>query len=249
MLRLPLALVLAGALAGCQQDAADRDPVTLQESAAYVSGFNQGQQLHNVIEQDSIPFDTDLFLAGMRAGLRGDSARFSEAEVDSIMRAFGDTVRVQQEGRQARLAARNLSAQEAFLAENAARDSVQTTASGLQYVVVEEGDGPRPTADQAVTVHYRGRLLNGEQFDSSYDRGQPATFPVSGVIPGWTEALQLMPQGSTYRLYIPSDLAYGRTGPPQPGSPIGPNELLVFDVELLEVGATMPQQGQFRGRQ
>ena len=239
MPRLPLALVLAGAfaVAGCQDDAPA--PTTLAENAAYLAGFEQGQRMREGLTQDSIDFDAELFVAGVRAGLRGDSSRYTDAEADSIKRAFSDTLMAQQQAREGRRAERNRAAEERFLAENAQRDSVQTTASGLQYIVREEGTGPQPTADQSVTVHYRGRLLNGEEFDSSYERGQPATFPVSGVIPGWTEALQLMKEGAKYRLFIPSDLAYGPTGPPtMPGqqSPIGPNETLIFDVELVKVG-------------
>lgn len=122
---------------------------------------------------------------------------------------------------------------EKFLAENGKKTGVKTTASGLQYEVLTEGKGPHPKTTDTVTVHYKGTLLNGEEFDSSHSRGQPVTFPVSGVIPGWTEGLQLMSAGSKYKLYVPSALAYGEQGA---GVRIGPNETLVFEVELLSIG-------------
>lgn len=119
-----------------------------------------------------------------------------------------------------------------FLAENAKRPEVKVTPSGLQYEVLQEGDGPKPEATNKVTVNYEGRLINGTVFDSSYQRGEPISFPLQQVIPGWTEGLQLMPKGSKYRLYIPSELAYGEKG--TPGGPIGPNCALIFDVELID---------------
>ncbi len=129
-------------------------------------------------------------------------------------------------------AERNLQRGKDFLAENGKRPEVKTTASGLQYEVIVEGEGPKPTSDQSVTVHYTGKLLDGTVFDSSVDRGEPITFALRQVIPGWTEGLQLMPRGSKYRLFIPSDLAYGPRGA---GRDIGPNETLIFDVELLDI--------------
>jgi FKBP-type peptidyl-prolyl cis-trans isomerase FklB len=130
------------------------------------------------------------------------------------------------------LAAKNKADGEAFLAENAKQEGVVVTSSGLQYKVLEPGEGDAPTPADTVTVNYRGTLVDGTQFDSSYDRGQPATFPVQGVIPGWTEALQLMKPGSKYQLAIPAELAYGERGA---GQTIGPNSTLLFDVELISV--------------
>ncbi len=122
---------------------------------------------------------------------------------------------------------------EAFLQDNAKKDDVSVLPSGLQYRVVKTGQGPKPVASDEVTVHYRGRLVDGSEFDSSYSRGQPATFPVGGVISGWVEALQLMQEGDHWELYIPHQLAYGQRGAPPV---IGPNETLIFEVELLKVG-------------
>ena len=126
----------------------------------------------------------------------------------------------------------NREAGEAFLAENAKRPEVKTTATGLQYEIVKEGDGPMPTAQDSVTVHYTGKLIDGTVFDSSVERGAPATFGVSQVIPGWVEALQMMKAGSKWRLFIPSQLAYGPNGA---GPVIGPDSTLIFDVELIKV--------------
>lgn len=120
----------------------------------------------------------------------------------------------------------------AFLAENATKEGVQSTRSGLQYKVIEEGSGPTPTASDTVRCHYSGTLIDGSKFDSSYDRGQPAEFPVGGVIAGWTEALQMMPCGSKWEVYLPSEIAYGSHGA---GGAIGPDETLVFTIELLDI--------------
>jgi FKBP-type peptidyl-prolyl cis-trans isomerase FkpA/FKBP-type peptidyl-prolyl cis-trans isomerase FklB len=127
----------------------------------------------------------------------------------------------------------NLAAGQKFLAENGKKPNVKTTASGLQYEVVKQGDGPVPKDTDVVRVHYKGMLLDGKTFDSSYDRGEPATFPLTGVIPGWREGLALMPVGSKYKLWIPASIAYGETG--TQGGPIGPNATLAFEVELLEI--------------
>jgi len=132
---------------------------------------------------------------------------------------------------QQELAKKNLEAGQTFLAENADRDGIQTTESGLQYEIIEEGDGESPSAEDKVKVHYTGELISGEVFDSSRERGEPVTFGLNQVIPGWTEGLQLMTEGSRAKLYIPADLAYGPGG----NQRIGPNETLIFDVELLEI--------------
>jgi len=162
---------------------------------------------------------------GLADRLAGTETLVATDSVQTIVQTF------QQEQQEAKAAA-NQAAGEAFLAENAERPGVQVTASGLQYEVITEGDGPRPEASDQVTVHYRGTLLDGTEFDSSYSRGEPATFPLDRVIAGWTEGLQLMPVGSEYKFYIPSDLAYGPRGA---GGAIGPNATLVFEVELLEI--------------
>jgi len=152
----------------------------------------------------------------------------AKAEIQSF---FGEMEKKQQEAA-AKMAEANSAAGEAFLLENGKRVEVKTTPSGLQYEVLVDGDGPQPTAEDRVEVHYTGKLIDGTVFDSSVDRGMPATFGVTQVIPGWVEALQLMKAGSKWRLFIPSALAYGPQGA---GGIIGPNQTLIFDVELLKV--------------
>ncbi len=159
-----------------------------------------------------------LLVAGM-ASCSGNSESASESNVaatDTVVEEIKDNLTIGRE----------------FLAENAKNDSVKVTESGLQYMVLKEGTGAKPGPTDEVTVHYTGKLLNGTVFDSSVERGEPATFPLDGVIPGWTEGLQLMSEGSKYRLFIPSELAYGEQGA---GSDILPNSTLIFDVELIKV--------------
>jgi FKBP-type peptidyl-prolyl cis-trans isomerase FklB len=156
---------------------------------------------------------------------------YSVEELQAAMQAFQQKMMAEQQARHELQAAENVAAGEAFLTENAAREGIETTESGLQFEVLEPGTGDSPTAEDAVQVHYKGTLIDGTVFDSSYERGQPAEFPVGGVIAGWTEALQLMNCGSKWRLYVPSELAYGEQGV---GS-IPPHSVLVFDIELLEV--------------
>lgn len=199
-------------------DLADR---TQRDS--YAQGFVLGTQGRDM------PISKDAFVEGVRDGLL-ETGKLTEEEVQTALMDL--------QGLLAEAAAakgeENRAAGEAFLAENAARPGVQVTASGLQYEVIEPGDGPLPTATDLVTVHYRGTHLDGTEFDSSYSRNAPATFSLDGVIAGWTEGLQLMPVGTKCKLYVPGDLAYGPDV--RPGSPFGPNETLVFEVELLSIG-------------
>lgn len=148
------------------------------------------------------------------------------------MQEFSQKARDAKMQKRDELAATNLSAGKAFLEANKAKAGITTTASGLQYEVITQGTGPQPKPSDTVSVNYRGTLIDGTQFDSSYDRGQPAQFQLDAVIPGWTEALQLMPVGSKYRIYVPAELAYGERGA---GGQIGPNAALIFEVELLSI--------------
>jgi len=225
-----LAAVLT--LAACEQTADPGSLDTLDEKVAYIVGHDLGMALHDQMEQldaQNVELDNDLIVSAVRDGLNGDTLLFSEAEVDSLMRTFQDTL-------VARQSLANLRESEAFLAETAAQDSVQATESGLLYKVLEAGDGPSPALGDTVVVNYRGTLPDSTEFDSSFNRGQPARFVVGEVIPGWNEALQLMQVGAQYELYIPADLAYGDQAPPQ----IGPNRALIFEVELLDM---MPGPG------
>lgn len=172
------------------------------------------------------------FADGVAAVFDGLAPKMSYDEAKEEIRVYFEVMQKEQEAAAAKMAEANAKAGEDFLAENGKRADVHTLPSGLQYEVVTEGDGPVPTAQDQVEVHYTGKLIDGTVFDSSVDRGVPATFGVTQVIPGWVEALQLMKAGSKWRLYIPSALAYGPQGA---GNVIGPNQTLIFDVELLKV--------------
>jgi FKBP-type peptidyl-prolyl cis-trans isomerase FklB len=198
--------------------------MNLKEKISYIIGRDMATNL----KKQGIDIEANPFMTGLKEVLAGKPSTLSEGDVQEAMMAL------QQEMTQKQGAVGNVNKQsgEAFLAENKNKEGVNTLPSGLQYEVLEEGNGKSPSATDTVTVHYKGTLIDGTTFDSSYDRGQPATFPVNGVIAGWTEALQLMKEGSKWRLFIPSDLAYGTQGA---GDIIGPNSTLLFDVELLSV--------------
>ena len=172
------------------------------------------------------------FADGVAAVYNGLAPRMSYDEAKKEIQEYFTKMQAEQEAAQAQMAEVNAKAGRDFLEENGKRVEVKTTASGLQYEVLQEGSGKQPKAEDFVTVHYTGKLIDGTVFDSSVERGEPATFGVTQVIPGWVEALQLMSEGAKYRLYIPSQLAYG----PQGAGPIGPNQTLIFDVELIKVG-------------
>ena len=199
---------------------------TIEQRVSYGVGRQLGDQLRNNPFKE---FDITAVQAGIADALVNATSQVSDEDLNE---AFGIVSKKLQELEQA--AAKEASAEgEKFLAENAKRDEVTVTESGLQYEVITTGEGAKPSAESTVSVHYHGTFANGDVFDSSVERGQPASFGVNQVIPGWTEALQLMPKGAKYRLYIPQDLAYGAT--PHPGGPIEPYMALVFDVELLEI--------------
>lgn len=227
-----LAIAMTGLIAGCStaQDAAN-DPAldTTPQRVSYGMGLVLGERMGN----DLPDLQMEQFLQGIQHGHAGDeqSKRLTREEIQEALMAYQQELQQQQEQQQEGLASQNRDAGEAFLAENAGREGVETTESGLQYEVIEEGNGTNPTAQDRVQVHYTGELITGEVFDSSRERGQPVTFGLNQVIPGWTEGLQLMSEGARYKLYIPSDLAYGPGG----NQAIGPNETLIFDVELLAI--------------
>ena len=173
------------------------------------------------------------FADGVAAVFDGLAPKMSYDEAKAEIQKFFTEMEKKQQEAAAKMAEVNEKAGKVFLEENGKRVEVKTTASGLQYEVLKEGDGAQPTAQDQVEVHYTGKLIDGTVFDSSVERGQPATFGVTQVIPGWVEALQLMKAGSKWRLFIPSNLAYGPQGA---GNIIGPNQTLIFDVELLKVG-------------
>jgi FKBP-type peptidyl-prolyl cis-trans isomerase FklB len=186
-------------------------------------------------------FDVEpaLVAQGLKDAMLDNKALMSKKEVQDVLMAFQKQLMEEQRQRQKELAAKNAQAGKEFLEANAAKEDVQTTETGLQYRIKSKGDGPQPDIDDVVTVHYTGKLVNGTVFDTSHEDQKPATFPVKGVIPGWTEALQMMHQGGEWELFIPADLAYGE----RPAGPmIGPNSTLVFDVQLLEVQEKQPKE-------
>ena len=229
--RLIAGLLGATALmVGCNQAEPENEPAkleTLEEKVNYVFGTNLAENL----AQGGVTIEPDAFAQALRDKRDGVEPRLSEEEMREVMQTFQEQEMARREAEQEAAAETNKQEAEAFFAENANAEGVSQTDSGLQYKVLEEGDGAKPGADDTVTVHYRGRLLDGAEFDSSYERDQPATFALNSVIAGWTEALQLMSEGSKYELYIPSDLAYGPGG----NGPIPPNAALIFEVELLEI--------------
>ncbi len=194
------------------------------DKVSYFIGNNMGGQFAG----QGIKVDIEAFVAGMKDALDGKQPKYSREELMAAMQAF----EAEMQANAAKAGDASKEAGVKFLAENGKRKEVTTTASGLQYEVLKEGKGAKPAATDKVKVHYHGTLISGKVFDSSVDRGEPIEFPVQGVIRGWVEALQLMPVGSKWKLFIPSDLAYGPNGA---GNDIGPNEALIFEVELLEI--------------
>jgi FKBP-type peptidyl-prolyl cis-trans isomerase len=201
---------------------------TTEKRLSYGIAFGLGQRL----QQDGVPLDVAAFSAGIEDAFSGSEPLLTQEEIGAEMQAYQETQAKEQEAQMGQVAEKNTSEGAAFLAENAKTEGVVVLDSGLQYKVVTEGTGPKPTATDTVEVHYRGTLIDGTEFDSSYTRGSTVSFGVNQVIPGWTEALQLMPSGSKWQLFIPSDLAYGAGGA---GGAIGPNATLIFDVELIQI--------------
>ena len=201
---------------------------TSKEKISYSIGLQMGMQLSTL--KDKI--DLDTVMTGLKDGQTGSEPKLSEDEMRTVMTAFQTQMQQEQQAQAVLAASVNKEEQTSFLAKNGVKDDVVTLDSGLQYKIITEGTGASPTATDTVKVHYRGSLINGVEFDSSLKRGEPVEFPVNRVIPGWTEALQLMKVGSKWQLFIPSELAYGDRGA---GNSIGPNSLLIFDVELLEI--------------
>ncbi len=245
------ALVLACVLSATALQAEDKpadtaeapaekaDPATASDTKltsdaqkiSYLLGSNFGSRLKG----DDIDVDVEALLAGVRDAVKGAKSPLSEEETARCIEMFQQ----QMQEKQAKMSAadeaagaENAKAGEEFLAKNGKRDGVTTTKSGLQYEVLKKGDGKKPSATDTVKVHYHGTLIDGSVFDSSVDRGEPISFPLNQVIPGWTEGVQLMPVGAKYKFFIPAKLAYGERGS---GPIIGPNSTLVFEVELLGI--------------
>ena len=217
-IRPVLAAMLLFTVAG---SATAADLSTDEQKLGYIIGLDIG----NNLKQQGNEVDFDTLMEGLKNAYSGTEPQMSQEEIQAFITSF-------REKQVNELSHENKTKNEAFLAENRAKDGVIETETGLQYEVITMGDGPKPATTNTVTVHYAGTFLSGEQFDSSIERGTPATFPVTGVIAGWTEGLQLMPTGSKFKFYIPYELAYGEQGRP-PSIP--PAALLIFEVELIEI--------------
>lgn len=201
---------------------------TQKDKFSYALGMNLGTNLH----KQSVPVDPNILLRGLKDALAGGKTALTEDQARAALMEVQSEMRKKQQAEMQAAGEESKKEGDAFLAANKAKEGVVTLPSGLQYKILTQGTGPKPTATDSVVCNYRGTLINGTEFDSSYKRGEPATFPVSGVIKGWTEALQLMPVGSKWQLFVPSDLAYGERSP---GPEIGPDSTLIFEVELLSI--------------
>ncbi len=255
-LRLPMTILAAASLtmlaAGCKPSdkaASDKSAATAdktdaskadgskaipglpteKEQVSYMIGMAMAKQLETAKGE----IDVDIIAKAIKASLAGQKLLLTDQQASEIAQSFGQKMQAQQMAKMIADARTNLAAGEAFFAQNAKKPGVQTTASGLQYQVLTQGKGAKPQPTDTVRVHYKGTLLDGKTFDSSYDRNEPATFPLNQVVPGWQEGIAMMPVGSKYKFWIPSKLGYGDKG--TPGGPIPPNATLVFEVQLLDI--------------
>ena len=224
-MRLLLSMVLGVVILAGQVNAEEKKALqTPKEKQSYSMGADIGGR----IKSQSIEIDAEVFMLGLKDALSGGKMLLNEQEIREALTALQKELMEKQTERTKQLVEKNK------------KEGVITLPSGLQYKVIKEGTGKTPKADDTVSTNYRGKLVDGTEFDSSFKRGEPATFPVNGVIPGWTEALQLMKEGSKWELFIPSNLAYGEHGA---GNVIGPNATLIFEIELISIkeGASMPK--------
>ncbi len=212
---------------GAQETSSPKDQ---KEKVSYSIGMEIGKNL----KRGPFEVNQDFLLRGIKDAFSGEKPLMTDQEITEVMTAFQKEIMAKQQEMTKKVGEKNKQEGEAFLAENKKKEGVTTLPSGLQYKVIKAGSGKKPKSTDSVTVHYRGTLINGTEFDSSYKRGTPATFPVTGVIPGWTEVLQLMEEGAKWQVFIPSNLAYGeRSAGPQ----IGPNTTLLFEIELISIQA------------
>ena len=199
-----------------------------KDKVSYIIGTEIGKNF----KKQSVDIDPDILTRGIKDAISGGKSLLTEQEIQETMTTFQKEMTARQEELTKKLGEKNKKEGEAFLAENKKKGEVKTLPSGLQYKVIKAGTGKKPRLTDTVTTHYRGTLIDGTEFDSSYRRGQPVSFPLSGVIPGWTEALQLMEEGAKWQLFIPPNLAYGERGM---GDVIGPNATLIFEIELISI--------------
>ena len=235
-----LAAACAGlVLAACHKTDGEPKTMTAEElkTDAQKFGYAIGVDLAKSLQPVKADVDIKALEAGLDTVFAGGKPVLDDATREQVKNTVAEKIQKKQVEERAASATKSKEEGDKFLAENGKKAGVKTTASGLQYEVLKEGTGAMPKKEESVTVHYKGTLLNGETFDSSYDRGQPVTFPLQNVIPGWTEGLQLMKTGAKYKFVIPSALAYGERGA---GIKIGPNATLVFEVELISIGDAKP---------
>lgn len=221
-------LIIAVGFSACEQSADTNNAQSSNEMSNNLDtlSYSFGVSIGNNLKQNNIEeLNSDMVAKGI-------ADVYAEGEPAMSLEESQQMIQTYYQSKEAEKGAANADAGKMFLQENAQREGVMTTESGLQYEILTEGDGPKPAMTDKVTVHYTGTLIDGTVFDSSVERGEPASFPVNGVIPGWIEALQMMPVGSKWKLYIPAELAYGERGA---GRQIGPNETLIFEVELLSI--------------
>ena len=226
--RIAMAMCAAVALSGAAFAADAPELKTDKEKISYSIGMNLGGSL----KRDSIEVDPDMLAKGLKDSYGGGKTLLTEDQARQAIEGFQKTLMAKQAETMQKLSEKNKADGEKFLAENGKKEGVKTLPSGLQYKEIAPGTGKSPKTTDTVTTHYKGTLIDGTEFDSSYKRGEPVSFPVSGVIAGWTEALQLMKEGAKWQLFVPSNLAYGERGA---GREIGPNATLIFEVELISI--------------
>lgn len=234
------------AIAGCNSSSSKTLTITDKSPELEQVGYSLGYLMASGNKQDVPDLNLQAFEQGFADGYSGDEKKraLTEEQMQKVLEAYQKKRQEEMVKEIETKAKNNKEAGEKWLAENAKKEGVQTTASGLQYKVITEGTGKKPKATDTVTVHYEGKTIDGKVFDSSYERGEPVQFPLNQVIKGWTEGVQLMPQGSKYELYIPSELAYGEAGNPA----IEPNSVLIFTVELLDDAAAKKAQADAKAK-
>ena len=239
IIKSTLCIALMALVLGCQNTNEEsvtiepEGPKTGKEKTSYAIGVNMAQSLTNIRDELDLP----MLQKGLSDQIEGNELLVSNEDAQPLLQALTQKLMAKEQEEITRTAQNNLEEGQAYLKENKAREDVVTTESGLQYKVLKEGNGKSPGKTDRIMVHYKGTKLDGTVFDSSYERGEPATFQVDQVIAGWTEGVQLMKEGGKYMLFIPANLAYGESGA---GQEIGPNEVLIFEVELLELVYNQP---------
>ena len=232
-MRSGLVLTISIGLLGCaSEEPGKMELKSEKERISYTIGLDMGNAFRTQFSEQAVDVDPVMLLRGIKDGLSGSTPLMAEADLQQTMSTFRKGMQDKQRAEATREAEENRASGDAFLAENRGKKGVRALSSGLQYRVIVPGTGSSPSASDTVIVHYRGRLIDGKEFDSSYRRGEPAVFVPNEVIRGWKEALPLMKVGSKWEVYVPPDLAYGAR---RPGPDIGPNSTLIFEIELLDI--------------